>query len=68
MSYYSKIKFLEESVMMLNGVMADAKSENNKEKVTETSAKIISYEEEIRRLKKLQFEEDTQTVYFDDDR
>lgn len=65
MSYSSRIKTLQESITAMEKQISEATdpaiAENLKSKKTD-------YESEVRRLIRLQFEEDTQRVHFDDDR
>jgi hypothetical protein len=65
MDYSGRIKFLESSVAAMDKEMLECKDEI---RVKHLENKKSEYSAEIRRLYKLQWEESTQRVEFDDDR
>lgn len=64
MSYHKRIETLQESVRVLTTQLDDAKLSSDRRK--ELSELKTQYESEIRRLNRLQWEEDTQRVDLDD--
>lgn len=64
MSYRKRIETLQESVRLLTTQLKD--DTVSSERRTELSERKSQYEGEIRRLTKLQWEEDTQRVDLDD--
>lgn len=65
MNYEKRIQTLQESI----AIMEKQISETTESAITENlKSKKTDYESELRRLIRLQYEEDTQRVHFDDDR
>lgn len=65
MSYEKRIETLQEGLKVLENQIADATEPATIETLKN---KKYTYESELRRLIRLQWEEDTQRVHFDDDR
>jgi hypothetical protein len=71
MPYKARIAHLEESHKVLDKQIADMQRNHphvEEDKVAELKKKKLSLKDEISKLRKLQFEEETQRVNFDDDR
>ena len=71
MPYKSRIAHLEEAHKVLDKQISDMQRNHphvEEDKVAEAKKKKLALKDEISKLKKLQFEEDTQRVNFDDDR
>jgi len=71
MPYKSRIAHLEESHKVLDKQITDMQRNHphvEEDKVAELKKKKLALKDEISKLRKLQFEEDTQRVNFDDDR
>lgn len=66
MNYANRIQTLNEALRNLERRMRDAGCNVNE--MSELSNRKSEYESEIRRLNRLQWEEDTQRVNFEDDR
>lgn len=64
MGYHKRIETLQESVRVLTGQLQDATLSDQRRK--ELSEQLSQYQGEIRRLTRLQWEEDTQRVDLDD--
>ena len=71
MPYKTRIAHLEEAHRVLDKEIADMQRNHphvQEEKVAEAKKRKLALRDEISKLQKLQFEEDTQRVDFDDDR
>lgn len=70
MSYTTKIKALEDSYRQLDNQVFQMEKEDNpdKNKIENLREKKTEYLNEIRRLTRLQWEEDHERVHLDDDR
>jgi hypothetical protein len=70
MSYTTKIKALEDSYLQLDNQVFQMEKEDNpdKNKIENLREKKTEYLNEIRRLIRLQWEEDHERVHLDDDR
>lgn len=66
MSYKYRIQTLLESIKQVDAQIVEANCTATK--LTELNSRKSDYEAEIRRLNRLQWEEDTQRVNLDDDR
>lgn len=70
MSYTVRIKMLEESQRLIDDQILHVEKSTvvDNEKLKELQEKKYQYLNEIRRLTRLQWEEDHERVHFDDDR
>jgi hypothetical protein len=71
MPYKARIAHLEEAHRVLDKEIADMQRNHphvQEEKVADAKKRKLALRDEISKLRKLQFEEDTQRVDFDDDR
>lgn len=70
MSYHAKIRTLEESYRVISDKISLAQKDEtfDKEVLNSMKSQQSMYFDELRRLRKLQWEEDHERVNFDDDR
>jgi hypothetical protein len=66
MSYHNRIKTLEEGYRILESRISDFNGDN--EELSKLKEQKSKYFDELRRLRKLQWEEDHERVNFDDER
>lgn len=68
MSYKARISTLTENAKLLEKEIADLENKGDTHKLFEKKQQLLTYQREISRLTRLQWEEDHERVDLDDDR